>query len=63
MNAFCDEHSAPIVQADFTRGILDKTFCGAKAVIGCMFVPHTRAPDRRQISALAPGCIPALLLP
>lgn len=47
MNAFSYEHSAPIVQADLTRGILDKAFCGAEAVIDCMFVPHIRAMDRR----------------
>lgn len=63
MRAFCDEHSAPLVQADFTRSILDRTFCGAKAVIGCMFVLYIRAMDRTQISTLTSGCSPALLLP
>lgn len=47
MKAFCDEHPAPIVQADFVRGILGKTFHGAEAVIDHTFVPHLWAMDRR----------------
>lgn len=52
MNALGDEHSAPIVQADFTRSILGKTFRGAEAVVDCMFVPRTRAVVKGQIRHL-----------
>lgn len=36
MNAVCEEHSAAIVQVDFTRGVFDKTFWGAEAVTACL---------------------------
>lgn len=37
MNAACEEHSAPIVQAGFPPGIFEKTFWGTEAVPACLY--------------------------
>lgn len=49
MNAACEEHSAPIVQADFTRGIFDKTFWGAEAVTACLYHGEGQRTGQRSL--------------
>lgn len=36
MNLFGNDHSIPILRADFVRDTLDKTFCEAEALINCI---------------------------